>query len=73
MDPKQELALAQVEAVVGEWKREEARAADGIFSRKSNAVLVIRNAVEAGVPQATIAERCGWSRQRVHQLVTTGR
>lgn len=73
MDSKQKLALQIAKAEVAEWRREEARAADGVALAKGSAIGTIRKAVKAGVPQATIAAECGWTRQRVHQLVTTGR
>lgn len=70
---KQELALAIAKSAVGDWKAEEARAHDGIALSKRNAVVCLKKATKAGVSQSDLAEALGLSRQRVHQLVTTGR
>jgi hypothetical protein len=65
-----ELALELALTAILDWKREEARAHDGIAFSRGNAVALMRKAVDAGVSQSAIAEGSGFSRQRVHQLVS---
>lgn len=69
MDSEQELQLQITKKAVQDWRDEQREAADGLAMARTNAVNSVRRAAEAGISQATIAEACGWPRQRVHQFL----
>lgn len=50
------------------WAGKLAEAADVVASAHSFRDVVIRRALEAGVPAAEVARHVGLTRQRVHQI-----
>ena len=67
------LRLELVKVAWEDWRREEARAFDGVTLAKISATAAATAAHDDGISYAEIAEAVGVTRQRVHQLVTRGR